>query len=103
MKQKKHAKAKATPKAKGKGKSKSKKPTGKARLAARMGLAPDSWPGQVAAMFSAEGLPVSLPDGITFDSLRDQMARDKKQTTTRQVRFALPCAMGDVRLVPIDV
>ena len=68
-----------------------------------MGLAPDSWPGQVAAMFSAEGLPVSLPDGITFDSLRDQMARDKKQTTTRQVRFALPCAMGDVRLVPIDV
>lgn len=74
-----------------------------ARLAARMGLAPDSWPGQVAAMFSAEGLPVSLPDGITFDSLRDQMARDKKQTTTRQVRFALPCAMGDVRLVPIDV
>ena len=74
-----------------------------ARLASRMGLAPDPWPDQVAAMFSAEGLPVTLPDGITFDSLRDQMARDKKQTTTRQVRFALPCAMGDVRLVPIDV
>ena len=36
MKQKKHAKAQATPKAKGKGKSKSKKPTGKARLAARI-------------------------------------------------------------------
>jgi len=74
-----------------------------ARLAVRMGLAPDSWPDEVAAMFSAEGLPVALPDGITFDALRDQMARDKKQTTTRQVRFALPCAMGDVRLIPIQL
>jgi len=74
-----------------------------ARLAVRLGLAPSSWPDEVAAMFAAEGLPVSLPDGITYDSLRDQMARDKKQTSSRIVRFAIPCGMGDVRLVPVQL
>ena len=74
-----------------------------ARIAAKLGLAAETWPEEVVAMFAEAGLPTSLPDGITFDSLRDIMARDKKQTTSRRVRFALPCAMGDVRLVPIDI
>jgi len=74
-----------------------------ARLAVRLELVDESWPEVLAAMFAAEGLPTSMPDGITFDSLRDIMARDKKQTSSRRVRFALPCGMGDVRLVPVDV
>lgn len=74
-----------------------------ARIAVKLGFAPETWPDEVAAMFAEAGLPVSLPDGITFDSMRDIMARDKKQTASRRVRFALPCGMGDVRLIPIDI
>jgi 3-dehydroquinate synthetase len=74
-----------------------------ARLAVRLGLAAPEWPDEAAAMFSSAGLPTALPAGVTFDSLRDQMARDKKQTTSRRIRFALPCGMGDVRLVPVEV
>ncbi len=74
-----------------------------ARLAVRLGLADEAWPEKVAAMFAAEGLPTVLPQGIDFDSLRDLMVRDKKKTSARRVRFALPCGMGDVRLVPVDL
>lgn len=74
-----------------------------ARIAVKRGLAADTWPNEAAAMFAEASLPTSMPDGVTFDSLRDLMARDKKQTTSRRVKFALPCGMGDVRLVQIDV
>ena len=73
-----------------------------ARLAVRLGLAPADWPDQVAAPFARAGLPTALPEGCTFDSLVPIMKRDKKKKGG-VVRFALPCAPGDVRLTPVDL
>ena len=73
-----------------------------ARLAVRLGLAPADWPDTVAAAFATANLPTSLPDGITFDSLAEIMRHDKKQRGGK-ISFALPCAPGDVRLVPVAV
>ena len=73
-----------------------------ARLAVRLGLAPTDWPGQVAAPFARVGLPTTLPEGCTFESLAPIMKRDKKKKGG-VVRFALPCAPGDVRLTPVDL
>ena len=73
-----------------------------ARLAVRLGLAPADWPDQVAAPFARVGLPTALPDGITFESLAEIMRHDKKQHGGK-ISFALPCAPGDVRLVPVAV
>ena len=73
-----------------------------ARLAVRLGLSPEDWPDRVAAAFAQAGLPTSLPDGITFDSLAAIMRHDKKQHGGK-ISFALPCAPGDVRLVPVAV
>ena len=73
-----------------------------ARLAVRLGLVSDTWPGQVAAAFAHVGLPTELPAGVTFDSLADIMRRDKKKKDGR-VRFALPCGAGDVRVLPVDL
>ena len=73
-----------------------------ARLAVRLGLAPADWPDQVAAPFARVGLPTALPEGCTFDSLVPVMKRDKKKKGG-VVRFALPCAPGDVRLTPVDL
>ena len=73
-----------------------------ARLAVRLGLAPADWPDQVAAPFARVGLPTALPAGCTFDSLVPVMKRDKKKKGG-VVRFALPCAPGDVRLTPVDL
>ena len=71
-----------------------------ARLAVRLGLAPAEWPDRVAAPFARVGLPTALPEGCTFESLMPIMERDKKKKGG-VVRFALPCALGDVRLVPV--
>ena len=73
-----------------------------ARLAVRLGLAPADGPDTVAAAFAAAKLPTALPDGITFDSLAEIMRHDKKQRGGK-ISFALPCAPGDVRLVPVAV
>ncbi len=73
-----------------------------ARLAVRLGLASADWPDQVAAPFARVGLPTALPEGCTFESLVPVMKRDKKKKGG-VVRFALPCAPGDVRLVPVDL
>ena len=73
-----------------------------ARLAVRLGLAPADWPDQVAAPFARVGLPTALPEGCTFESLVPVMKRDKKKKGG-VVRFALPCAPGDVRLTPVDL
>ena len=73
-----------------------------ARLAVRLGLAPADWPEQVAAPFARVGLPTALPEGCTFESLVPVMKRDKKKKGG-VVRFALPCASGDVRLTPVDL
>ena len=73
-----------------------------ARLAVRLGLAPTDWPERVAAPFARVGLPTALPEGCTFESLVPVMKRDKKKKGG-VVRFALPCAPGDVRLTPVDL
>ena len=73
-----------------------------ARLAVRLGLAPAEWPDRVAAAFAKAGLPTVLPDGITFESLAEIMRHDKKQHGGK-ISFALPCAPGDARLVPVAV
>jgi 3-dehydroquinate synthase len=73
-----------------------------ARLAVRLGLAPADWPDRVAAPFACVGLPTALPEGCTFESLVPVMKRDKKKKGG-VVRFALPCAPGDVRLTPVDL
>ena len=73
-----------------------------ARQAVRLGLAPADWPDQVVAPFERVGLPTALPEGCTFESLAPIMERDKKKKGG-VVRFALPCAPGDVRLIPVDL
>ena len=73
-----------------------------ARLAVRLDLASADWPDQVAAPFARVGLPTALPEGCTFESLVPVMKRDKKKKGG-VVRFALPCAPGDVRLTPVDL
>ena len=71
-----------------------------ARLAERMGLAAAGWADELASRFKAAGLPTSLPDGMTFDSLRPLMNGDKKREGSAVV-FALPCGWGDVRAVKL--
>ena len=73
-----------------------------ARLAVRLGLASADWPERVAAPFARVGLPTTLPEGCTFESLVPIMKRDKKKKGG-VVRFALPCTPGDVRLTPVDL
>lgn len=73
-----------------------------ARLAVRLGLARESWPAEIASHFALAGLPVELPDGLTFARLKEQMCKDKKHLG-KEVVFALPCGWGDVRAVKEDL
>ena len=73
-----------------------------ARLAVRLGLAPSSWPDELAARFASAGLPTALPGGLDFDGLVPLMRGDKKRAGGTVV-FALPCGWGDVRGVPVDL
>ena len=72
-----------------------------ARLAERLGHAPAGWADELAARFASAALPVSLPDGLTFDSLAPLMAGDKKREGASVV-FALPCGWGSVKAVRVD-
>lgn len=72
-----------------------------ARKAEELGLANAGWADEIAARFKEAGLPVELPDGLTFDSLMPIMKGDKKREGDT-VTFALPCAWGDVRAVKIS-
>lgn len=71
-----------------------------ARLAERMGLAAAGWADELAARFKAASLPVELPAGMSFESLKPLMSGDKKREGASVV-FALPCGWGDVRAVRI--
>ena len=73
-----------------------------AKIAVRRGLAPASWPEELAARFSAANLPTSLPVGLSLDGLVPLMRGDKKREGGA-VTFALPCGWGDVRGVKIDL
>ena len=67
-----------------------------AREAERLGLASPGWADELAKRFAAANLPVALPEGMTFESLRQLMAFDKKREATFVV-FALPCGWGEVK------
>jgi 3-dehydroquinate synthetase len=73
-----------------------------AKIAVARSLARPDWPDKVAARFAAAGLPVRLPEGMSLECLRELMKGDKKRQKDT-VAFALPCALGDVRLVPVDL
>lgn len=73
-----------------------------ARLAVRLGLAKDNWPDELAEIFRAAGLPVTMPDSLSFKGLKGLMRGDKKRNGN-SVTFALPCAWGDVRTIPVDL
>lgn len=68
-----------------------------ARLAGRIGLAPESLAGELAAGLGALGLPTELPEALARmpATLRDYLSHDKKKAGG-VVRFALPRAVGDV-------
>ncbi len=67
-----------------------------ARMAERLGLAQAGWAEELSERFAQAKLPVTLPDGMTFESLRQFMAFDKKREAACVV-FALPCGWGDVK------
>ena len=73
-----------------------------ARLAVRLGLAQPNWPDELAEVFAESGLATAMPSGLSFDSLKPLMRGDKKRSGNT-VTFALPCAWGDVRTVPVDL
>ena len=73
-----------------------------ARLAVRLGLAPATWPDELAARFAAFGLPTALPDGLTLSGLVPLMRGDKKRVGGSVV-FALPCGWGDARATRLDL
>ncbi|MBR6463538.1 bifunctional shikimate kinase/3-dehydroquinate synthase [bacterium] len=73
-----------------------------ARIAQRMGLAKDSFPEELADIFSAHGLPTKLPEGIALDDLKLIMRRDKKRSGNT-VAFSLPCAWGSVIATKISL
>lgn len=74
-----------------------------ARLAVRFGLAPATWPDELAARFTAAGLPTEIPAQMTEADLIPVMMGDKKKTKGGIVTFALPCGWGDVRGVPVSL
>lgn len=67
-----------------------------ARLAERLGLAATGWADSLAERFASAGLPVAIPEGMTFESLQQLMAFDKKREAGSVV-FALPCGWGEVK------
>ena len=71
-----------------------------ARLAESLGLAKPGWADGLAARFASAGLPVALPDGLSFDALKPLMKGDKKRVSGGVV-FALPCGWGDIRMVKL--
>ena len=73
-----------------------------AKLAVRMGLAKASWPEELAELFREAGLPVAMPESLSFERLKERMRGDKKRSGNT-VTFALPCAWGDVRTIPVDL
>ena len=93
-----------------------------AKIAARRGLSPATWPEELAARFAEAGLPTKMEVGKwksgeveewksgeveewksgDVEKLVPLMKGDKKRAGS-VVTFALPCGWGDVRAVPIDL
>ncbi len=67
-----------------------------ARLAEQLGLAHE--PGlsrRLQQVLAAHGLPTTLPPGISLEDIGQAMLHDKKNEAGT-LRFALPCAIGEV-------
>jgi 3-dehydroquinate synthetase len=67
------------------------------RLAEEIGLAQPGLAGKIAEALRQAGLPTQIPEGISLEAVRRGMLVDKKRRDG-QVRFALPAAIGDVRV-----
>ncbi|MCL2105117.1 MAG: 3-dehydroquinate synthase, partial [Kiritimatiellaeota bacterium] len=68
-----------------------------ARIAEAAGLAKRGFADDTATLFAGVGLPTALPPGTSPAGLLDAMRLDKK-TAGGNIRFALPAALGDVRV-----
>jgi shikimate kinase / 3-dehydroquinate synthase len=68
-----------------------------ARLAERIGLAGPGLAAQIAAALSGLGLPVRAPEDLDRVAIERAIQVDKKRLDGK-VRFALPAAIGDVRV-----
>jgi 3-dehydroquinate synthase len=70
------------------------------RLAEKLGRIDSAVTDRQTALLAALGLPIRLPEGVTFDSttVLESMRLDKK-TLGGRLRFVLPVALGQVELV----
>jgi 3-dehydroquinate synthase len=68
-----------------------------ARLAEEIGSAEAGLAARIEALFSSVGLPTALPIGLSVPALKEAMSVDKKKADGL-VRFALPVAVGEVRI-----
>lgn len=73
-----------------------------AKIAHSLGLAQRDFIEELIEAFQSAGLPTTLPRSQTIESLRPLMLSDKKHTHST-VTFALPCAHGSVKPIPIDL
>ena len=72
-----------------------------ARLAERIGLARKGLSDEIAHVLQGLGLPTEIPPGVDRNTITSAMLRDKK-VAAGVVKFALPAAIGDVR-VGVDI
>ncbi len=72
-----------------------------ARLAERLSLASDGLAARIAQVLEGLELPVSLPAGLAHRDILEALRLDKKKRGGR-VWFALPRAIGDVQLAPVE-
>ncbi len=68
-----------------------------ARMAEQIGLAPRGVADEIAATLQTVGLPTEIPADLDRDAIAAAMSRDKKKAGG-VVKFALPAAIGDVRV-----
>lgn len=76
-----------------------------ARVAERLGLAEPGWADRLQAVLAGLGLPTAVPPRMNAQQVVAFLAHDKKRRAG-EVRFALPCAVEDVRWgqrVPAEV
>lgn len=73
-----------------------------AKIAFRRSLSAADWPSRLRDRFAAAGIKTDLPKSVSPEVLRRLMKGDKKRHG-ETVSFALPCALGDVRIVDIDL
>jgi len=68
-----------------------------ARMSEKIGLAHSGLADEIAAVLQAVGLPTEIPDDLNPADVAAAMKRDKKKAKG-VVKFALPAAIGDVRV-----